>query len=119
MPRALVSALAVGQAWRLWPLVIVGIGLAFVLSRTPAFFLGGTVVAVCLGLVFGSALAIGPNVGCGADGQTHGDYARGGTFEGNARVDLDLQCGSVTVTTTSDAMWSADAHTPRPATSPR
>jgi hypothetical protein len=107
--RGLVSASAVGEAWRLWPLIIVGIGLAFVLSRTPAFFLGGTVVAVCLGLVFGSALAIGPNVGCSSDSQTHGDYARGGTFQGNARVDLDLQCGSATVTTTSDAMWSADA----------
>jgi len=63
-----VSSSALGEAWRLWPLILVGIGLGFVLSRTPAFFIGGTVVAVCLGLVFGSVLAVGPNIGCGYDG---------------------------------------------------
>src|SRR5665811_2221638 len=50
------GATGLGEAWRLWPLILVGIGLAFVLSRTRAFFLGGTVVAICLGLVFGSVL---------------------------------------------------------------
>jgi hypothetical protein len=68
--QGIIPASSLGDAWRLWPLIIVGIGLAFVLSRTPAYFLGGTVVAICLGLVFGSALAIGPNVGCGGDGQS-------------------------------------------------
>lgn len=104
-----VSATALGDAWRLWPLIIVGIGLAFILSRTPAFFLGGTVVAVCLGLVFGSTLAIGPNVGCGNDGGTSSSIARSGSFVGGASVDLDLQCGSATITTSSDGQWHVNA----------
>src|SRR5664280_2971296 len=48
-----VSSSAIGEAWRLWPLILVGIGLGFVLSRTPAAFLGGLVVAATLGLVLG------------------------------------------------------------------
>jgi len=56
------------DAWRLWPLVLVGIGLKIVLSRTPAYFVGGLVVAACLGLVVGSLFAIGPQFGCGNQG---------------------------------------------------
>jgi hypothetical protein len=108
--QGLVSSSAVGDAWRLWPLVIVGIGLAFVLSRTPAFFLGGTVVAICLGLVFGSALAIGPNVGCGDGGHNTVGVSQSGAFAGNSSVNLDLQCGSATVTTTSDSQWRVVAN---------
>ena len=108
--QGLVSSSAVDDAWRLWPLVIVGIGLAFVLSRTPAFFLGGTVVAICLGLVFGSALAIGPNVGCGGDGHSPVNLSQSGRFDGSSSVNLDLQCGSATITTTSGAQWQVVAN---------
>ena len=103
-----VSSAALGDAWRLWPLVLVGIGLGFVLSRTPAFFVGGLVVAICLGLVFGSALAIGPNVGCGGGSGTQSVF-RSGSFEGNSSVDLHLQCGSATIATSTDRQWHVTA----------
>src|ERR1035437_5153187 len=93
-----VSASALGDAWRLWPLIIVGFGLAFVLSRTPVSFLGGTMGAVCLALVFGSALAVGLDIGCGGDGHNQVNVSQTGTFSGSASVNLDLQCGSATVT---------------------
>ena len=71
-----VSLNALGDAWRLWPLVLVGIGLGFVLSRTPAYFVGGLVVAACLGLVLGSLFAVGPQLGCGPGGSTTGSTSR-------------------------------------------
>lgn len=100
-----VSAAVLGDAWRLWPLVIVGIGLAVVLSRTPAFFVGGLVVAICFGLVLGSALAIGPNVGCSGDGHNPQSYTQSGAFDNSAGVQLDLKCGTATVTTSTDGRW--------------
>ena len=104
-----ISPAAIGEAWRLWPLIIVGIGLTIILSRTPAFFVGGLVVAVCLGLVFGSILAVGPNVGCGGDGKSPRTVSQVGSFDGQPTVELDLQCGSANVTTSTDGLWHVDA----------
>jgi hypothetical protein len=107
--QGFVNSSTLGDAWRLWPLILIGIGLAFVLSRTPAFFVGGTVVATCLGLVFGSVLAVGPNVGCGFDSNNPYTVSRTGTFDGASSVQLNLQCGSATVTTSTDGQWHVDA----------
>ena len=104
-----VSAATLGDTWRLWPLIIVGIGLAFVLSRTPAFFLGGTVVAVCIGLVVGSAFAIGPNIGCGSDGHDARAVSQSGSFDGDSTVDLTLQCGSASIAASTDQQWHVTA----------
>jgi hypothetical protein len=103
--QSIVSAATLGDAWRLWPLVLVGLGLGLVLSRTPAFFVGGLVVAACLGLVFGSLLAIGPNIGCGHGSGANTLISRDGTFSGTASVNLNLQCGSASVTTSQDSQW--------------
>ena len=107
--QGLIPASALSEAWRLWPLIIVGIGLGFVLSRTPVFFLGGTVIAVCFGLVFGSALTIGPNIGCGGGDQNSRAISQSGSFDGSTSVELDLQCGSANVATSTDGQWHVDA----------
>jgi hypothetical protein len=100
-----VSLSTLGDAWRLWPLVLVGIGLGLVLSRTPAYFVGGLVVAACLGLVFGSLFAVGPQLGCGHPGGTPTAISRDGGFDGTARVELDLQCGRASFATSPDSQW--------------
>jgi hypothetical protein len=104
-----VSLSTLSDAWRLWPLVLVGIGLKIVLSRTPAYFVGGLVVAACLGLVVGSLFAIGPQFGCGNQGGNASTTSRAGTFDGPAQVELDLQCGRASVTTSSDSQWHVTA----------
>jgi hypothetical protein len=112
-----VSSSALFDAWRLWPLVVVGIGLKFVLSRTPAGFVGGLLVVVTLGVMVGSAFAVGPNIGCGGP-RNGASLTNSGTFGESATVELDLQCGSATIGTSADGRWhvdgtAPDGHTPR------
>jgi hypothetical protein len=103
------SSSAIGEAWRLWPFILVGIGLGFVLSRTPAAFLGGLVVAATFGLVLGGVFAVGPNVGCGNGGNSPATVIRDGSFGGASTVSLHLRCGSATITTSADDQWHVNA----------
>ncbi|HEX7491051.1 MAG TPA: hypothetical protein VF337_05055 [Candidatus Limnocylindrales bacterium] len=117
------GASGLGEAWRLWPLIIVGIGLSFLLSRTRAFFVGGTVVAVCFGLIFGSLLTVHPNIDCGG-GQTGQNISRSGAFEGDSSVELNLRCGTASITTTSGPQWnlqaaSTDGNSPQVTSTPQ
>jgi hypothetical protein len=105
-PAALVGA------WRLWPLIIVGLGLGLLLRRTSLEFLGGLVVAATLGVVFGSLLAAGPAfAGLGRD-CGGGDGGRpfpeqSGSFTGDrASVELRAACRSTTIATAEGAGWS-------------
>jgi hypothetical protein len=100
-----VSAGTLAETWRLWPLVLVGIGLGLILSRTPAYFVGGLVVAACLGLVLGSLFAVGPQVGCNHASGSTTTLTRDGSFSGSADVNLELQCGTANVTTSTDDRW--------------
>lgn len=100
----------IADSWRLWPLIIVGIGVGFLLSRTPAFFIGGMLVAATSGLILGSLFAIGPNIGCGNGSNNGANVTRVGTFDGVSTVQLNLQCGSATITTSNDGQWHVDAN---------
>src|SRR3972149_7171326 len=73
----------VGALWRLWPLILVGIGLGLILRWTPIAWLGGALVAGTFGLIFGALLAGGVSgisgacvgIGSGGAGEATG---RGG-----------------------------------------
>jgi hypothetical protein len=106
--RNVVSPSLIGDAWRLWPLILVGIGLKFVLSRTPISFAGGLIVAITIGLIAGSLFAVGPTIGCGS-GSAQRLPGQSGTFEGASSVDLHIQCGRADVATSSDGRWHVDA----------
>jgi len=72
------STSSLSGAWGYWPLILIGIGLGIVLARTPGAFIGGLVVAACLGLVVGSLFAVGPNVGCGGASSGTASASRSG-----------------------------------------
>ena len=99
-------------AWRLWPLVIVGLGLGLILGRTPFAVAGSLLVAATFGMIFGSLLAAGPTLGaigrdCGSDVTGTRFPDRTGTFAGSAaNVDLHVSCRHVSVATADGNGWS-------------
>ena len=107
-----ISEGVVRDAWQLWPLILVGIGLGLVLRRTGAEFLGGLVVAGTFGLMLGSVLAVGVGGaigGCGVGGGQGEAFARqAGTLGPDADVVLAMNCGEFTVRTASGSDWSLE-----------
>jgi hypothetical protein len=105
----------VGDIARLWPLVLVGIGLAILLGRGRASVIGTAIVAVLLGSLGGVALAsgdlsLGGAIGCAPGTTDMVQTTEEGTFDDRASVTIDLDCGSVDLATTdgSDG-WVLDA----------
>ncbi len=102
-----------GQLWTLWPLILVGIGLGLILSRTRVDFLGGIIVAATFGLMVGGVLSSGIGTfSTGACGQTGGTTAfppRDGTFvSGGGTIEVQSDCGTVTVAAASGAGWRVE-----------
>ena len=61
--------------WRLWPLILIGIGVGLLLRRTAFAALGNVIVGLTFGLMIGGALAVPINAGIsclpgGSDGGT-------------------------------------------------
>ncbi len=103
-----------GEMWRIWPLILVGIGLGLILRWTPVAWLGGAIVALTFGLVFGALIAGGVQgvssacVGLGGGEVVttqKGGPASGGSFD----VQLELSCGDLGVTRADTAEWSVAA----------
>ena len=103
-----------GDLWRLWPLILVGIGLGLILRWTPFAWLGGAIVAGTFGVIFGALIAGGfsgissacVGIGNGDSATTRdGDLASGSAFS----VDMELSCGEVTVTRGSASTWDVEA----------
>jgi hypothetical protein len=100
----------VGSWWNLWPLIVVGIGVGLVLSRTPFEVLGGLLVAVTAGVMAGAFLAVGaqglPSSVCGNERGSATLPSQTGTFDGPARIDVQLNCGEVTLSGVAGSGWS-------------
>jgi hypothetical protein len=104
----LIPAESARQAWRLWPVVLVVIGISIIASRTP-FALVATVLA---GLVAGglagtvvAGMPDGIDIGCGG-GEPSETTTADGTFESAAEVELDFDCGDLAVTTAAGTDWT-------------
>ena len=101
------------DAWRLWPLVVIGIGLLILASRTRVAVLGVIVVALSIGSIGGAALASG-NVwlgaigACGA-GETTAAIDQTGAFSSPASMTLNLDCGSLDLEADQSTGWTVHA----------
>jgi len=94
------------EAWRLWPLILVAIGLAIILARTPFAWAGTVTAALVVGIAAGALFSVGPGiVSCGGPEPTNLE-ARDGSFSGStANVTLDFNCGSLGVGMAPGTNW--------------
>lgn len=99
---------------RLWPLILIGIGLGIMLRFSRAAALGGIVVAATFGLLFGVFFAAGfPSVAAACTGdQVNGTpITRTGTASGILDLNIELTCGEMSVTRAGSGTWSVTAQT--------
>lgn len=93
-------------AWRLWPLVLVAIGLSIMLSRTPFAIVGTIIAALAVGSAGGALIAVGPGVAaCGGSNPSNLSTEQG-QFGRVSEVSLDFNCGTLEVATTDADEWS-------------
>jgi hypothetical protein len=108
-----VDAASLAGTWRLWPVILIALGLALVAGRSQVAVVGTAVTAVILGVAAGGALATGnPWFGligdCANAGRADAQVDQNGTLGNHASVGLELNCGEV-LTTQSGADWSLHA----------
>lgn len=109
----LISEAAIDRWWSYWPLILIGLGLSLLLSRTALAGLGGLVLAATFGLMVGGVLAGGvlnagglPSGVCGGEGGDGSAFApQSGELGERARVGLKVDCGNLTVTTEAGSTW--------------
>jgi hypothetical protein len=92
--------------WRLWPLILVAIGLAIILARSGLAIVATIVAALVVGFAAGVVIAVGPgNVACGESEPTE-LTERHGAFEARpAVVDVQFNCGSLEVRMSERHSW--------------
>jgi hypothetical protein len=105
--------------WRLWPLIVIGIGIGILFSRTRFGIVGLAIVALTLGTMGGAVLASGSAwfgaIGsCGFETPDH-TLDQSGGLDGPADVSLDLNCGTLDLQTDASSGWTFHANYRGPA----
>ena len=98
------------DAWRLWPVVLIIIGLAVIAGRTPFALVATIASGVVAGALVGALVAgipEGLNLACG--GEVDDRVTADGTFSGAASVQLEFNCGDLTVEAGDGDGWTLDA----------
>lgn len=98
------------QAWQLWPVILIVIGLAVIAGRSPLALAATVIAALTVGVLAGSligGLPDGLGIGCG--GEVDELATEEGTFTGAAGVTLHLNCGELKVSTAPGDAWNVEA----------
>jgi hypothetical protein len=108
----IIDVAQLADAWRLWPILLIAVGLAILVSRSRASLAATAVIALVLGTFGGAALASGTTfwgslTNCTLAPTTGASQLeRTGTFSGSSpTVRLELRCGSLDVHGTTAASW--------------
>ncbi|MGH2428759.1 MAG: LiaI-LiaF-like domain-containing protein [Candidatus Limnocylindria bacterium] len=106
LPRELLR-----DVWQWWPLILIGIGVAMLVSRTPFALLGTVAAALVIGVFAGGVLGgSGFRFGDCGDETLKESVARDGAFDALiAQVSLDFHCGDLSVATGTGQGWTLDA----------
>jgi len=100
----------VAQALRLWPVLVIALGIGLLLRRTRFGLAGGLLAAAVPGLLLGGAVVAAPQIGPQCRDMQRATFAtRQGTFDGPASVNLTLACGDMSVTTAAGSGWQLAA----------
>ncbi len=99
------------EAWRLWPIVLIVIGIAVISARTPFALMATLAAGLVAGGLAGTLVAgwtDGMSIGCG--GETDISATANGEFTGaSAQVQLDFDCGDLAVGMAQGTSWNIDA----------
>ena len=99
------------EAWRLWPIALIVIGLAVISARTQFAVVAILAAGLVAGGLAGTLVAGVPDgltIGCG--GETDSRQTADGDFTGTAAsVELDFDCGELAVSMVQGTGWEIDA----------
>lgn len=95
----------------LWPLLLIGWGLGLVLRRTPVELLGSAISVTVMGVMVGGLISTGfggfPAFGaCGGGGDGTSFSSRSGTLADRGSVEIEFNCGTLTVGAVDGSDWS-------------
>lgn len=99
---------------RLWPLILIGIGLGLMLRFSRFQALGGFVVAATFGVLVGTFFAAGfPSISAACTGEqpTGAPINRTGTASGTLDLNAEFTCGEMTLSREGSGTWSVEART--------
>jgi hypothetical protein len=107
-----VDSTVAGRWLLLWPLLLIGWGLGFVLRRTPIEWIGGALAAVTLGLMGGGLIATGfggiPGGALSSCGSTQAGTTfatQSGTFGSAGKLGIEFDCGTLVVSSRDGSDW--------------
>ena len=111
--QGLITEAVAGEAWNLWPLILIGIGIGLLLRRTPFEMLGGLIVAATFGLLLGAGIAtgiwrFGSFGGCGTDDANSRAFQPLEGQLGDATIELVVDCGDLTLAPAAGTAYRLD-----------
>jgi len=99
----------VAQALRLWPVLVIALGIGLLLRRTRFNLAGGMLAAAMPGLLLGGLIVAAPGMGPECRGIEPASFeTQQGTFDGAASINLTLACGDLSVTTAPGGGWQLE-----------